>query len=128
MIVLDENIPADEVNQLRHWHIHPKQIGTDLGRFGLQDRNEIIPLLHRLRRATLFTRDLGFYDPDLRHPNYSIVCLDVKRSEVAQYARRFLRHRDFITAAKRMGSVIRLTPNSIFCWRLNSERRAKLGW
>jgi len=57
MNVCDENIDADQRRQLRALKIHYRHIGTEIGRKGLKDRNEIIPLLHSLRRPTLFSRD-----------------------------------------------------------------------
>jgi hypothetical protein len=67
---------------------------------------EIVPLLHRLRRPTFFTHDLGFFDPLLCHKRYSLVCLDVKASESAMYIRRFLRHQGFHAEKQRLGKVI----------------------
>lgn len=46
--------------------------GHEIGRQGMKDE-EIIPLLHKLHRATFFTRDLGFYKRHLLHPNYCLV-------------------------------------------------------
>jgi hypothetical protein len=48
----------------------------------MQD-DEIIPFLHELRDTTFFTRDLGFYDHKLCHPRYCLVCLSVRKDEVA---------------------------------------------
>src|SRR6185369_17150547 len=40
--------------------------------------NEIIPLLHGLRRSTFFTRDRDVYDPGLAHRNHCLVYLDIE--------------------------------------------------
>jgi hypothetical protein len=62
LIILDENIIASQRAQLRKWRIRFRQIGKETGRQGMKDLDEIIPLLHRLRRPTFFTNDLGFFD------------------------------------------------------------------
>ncbi len=67
MNVLDENIIAPERERLRAWRIHFQRIGGEMGRLGMKDREEIVPLLHTLKRATFFTRDHGFYHPSLLH-------------------------------------------------------------
>jgi len=58
--ILDENTVATQRELLRSWKIHFRRIGGEVGRRGMQDRNEIIPLLHTLRRPTFFTRDHSF--------------------------------------------------------------------
>ena len=77
MNVLDENIDEPQRQRLVAWKLHVRQIGVELGRLGMKDRNEIIPLLHSLRRPTLFTSDQDFYRPDWRHAGYCLVYLDV---------------------------------------------------
>lgn len=54
MNVLDENVIAPERERLRAWRIHFRSIGEEVGRLGMKDREEIIPLLHALRRAWPF--------------------------------------------------------------------------
>ena len=83
MNVLDENIVATQRHLLRSWKIHFRHIGGDVGRAGMKDRGEIIPLLHTLRRPTFFTRDHGFYKADLCHRGYCLVFLDVAFDEAA---------------------------------------------
>ena len=61
MNVLDENIIESQRQFLRSWRIRVKQIGHEIGRPGMKD-DEIISLLHRIRRVTFFTRDSGFYE------------------------------------------------------------------
>ena len=103
MNLLDENIFDPQRLQLLAWKIHVRQIGVDIGQQGMDDREEIIPLLHNLRRPTFFTRDEDFYHPWLRHPGYCLVFLDVRPDDAAHYIRRFLRHPSFRTQAQRMG-------------------------
>ena len=66
MIILDENILDGQRVRLEAWRLAPRQIGVNLGRKGLKDE-EIIVLLRRQRNPTFFTRDTGFYHPNLRH-------------------------------------------------------------
>jgi hypothetical protein len=74
---------------------------------------EVLPLLHQLNQATFFTLDSDFYDRRLCHDGYCLVHLDVDEAEAARYVRRLLRHREFNTKAKRMGTVIRASPGSM---------------
>ena len=97
MNVLDENIVATQRELLRSWKIHLRRIGGEVGRAGMKDRSEIIPLLHTLRRPTFFTRDHDFYKPDLCHPGYCLVFLDVAFDEAAEFIRRLLQHAAFRT-------------------------------
>ena len=60
MNILDEDISVPECEQLRVRKIHFRQIGVEIGRSGMKDREEILPLLHRLKRPTFFTLDHGF--------------------------------------------------------------------
>jgi hypothetical protein len=91
MNLLDENIPEDQRALLQYWGIPVHQIGVDVGRKGMADE-EIIAFLHTLRGVSFFTRDLGFADRALCHSRYCLICLDVRRDEVAMFVRRFLRH------------------------------------
>ena len=72
----------------------------------MKDEDDILPLLHRLRRPTLLTLDRDFYKPKWRHPGYCLVWFDVYDDEAAYFIRRFLRHPEFRTQAKRMGKII----------------------
>jgi hypothetical protein len=83
--VLDENIVAAQRELLQSWKIHFRRIGGEVGRVGMKDRSEIIPLLHTLRRPTFFTRDHDFYKADLCHPRYCLVFLDVAFDEAAEF-------------------------------------------
>ncbi len=128
MNILDENIPFGQRQPLADRGIHFRQIAREIGREGLDDREQIIPMLHRLRRPTFFTRDQDFYKPELRHPGYCLVYLDVLPGQVAEYIRRFLRHKAFRTQAQRMGKVIRLRHGGIGCWQVKLEAERALSW
>lgn len=75
MNILDENIPESQRQLLRSRRIRARQIGLDIGRKGMKDQEQIIPLLQALPRPVLLTRDLGFYDQSFCHKGYGIVCL-----------------------------------------------------
>ena len=94
----------------------------------MKDRNDIIPLLHKLGRSTFFTRDLGLYDRVLCHPNYCIVCLAVGEFEAAEYTRRFLNLSQFKTRVKRMGSIVRMSSKRIRFWKIGESKETKLEW
>jgi hypothetical protein len=126
--VLDENIIAPERERLRAWRIHFRRIGVEVGRLGIDDREEIIPRLHCLRRPTFFTGDHGFYHPKLRHPRYCLVYLDVDFDEMAEFVRRFLRHPAFRTQAQRMGKVIRVRHSGLTYWQVSKEHEHIVGW
>ncbi len=89
---------------------------------------EIIPFLHQLRRPTFFSRDDDFFERKLCHPDYCLVFLDVKKDEVAFFIRRFLRHQEFNTKAKRVGKVIRISHVGINIWQLHAEKEIHLSW
>ena len=127
MTILDENIPEDQRQLLRSWRVRARQIGVEIGRPGLQD-DEIISLLHRLERSTFLTRDLGSYRPYLPHPRYGLVCLAVSQYEAASFIRRFLRHPEFRTQARRSGRVVQVNPRGITFWRLHAEEEERVEW
>jgi len=78
--------------------------------------------------VTFFTLDDDFFDPDFCHTRYALVFLDVRTQEVANFVRRFLRHREFDTMAKRMGIVVRVSSAGITVWRLHAETEESLEW
>jgi len=126
--ILDENIIASQRAQLRKWRIRFNQIGTEIGRRGMKDLTEIVPLLHSLRQSTFFTHDLGFFDPLLCHKGYSLVCLDIKANESAIYIRRFLRHRGFRAEKQRLGKVILARQRNLSFWEIGNQELQRLGW
>lgn len=127
MNLLDENFPIDQAAILRQWRIQCRQIGRDISHFGVQDP-DVIPLLHRLKRVTLFTQDQDFFKQRLSHPAYCLVWLDVKPGEAAYYLRRLLRHPAFDTRAKRMGVVARANVQGLWCWRHKRTGKTFLPW
>lgn len=127
MIILDENILEDQRQLLLSWRLGARHIGHDLGRKGLPDE-EIVPFLYTLRRSTFFTRDQGFYQQGLGHSRYCLVCMAVGPSDVATYVRRLLRHQEFDTEAKRLGTVVRLSSRGITVWRLHAEQEVHFSW
>ena len=128
MNILDEQIPDFQRLKLLEWGIHVRQIGYDFGWGGMSDEEHIIPLLHSLRQPTFFTLDLGFYRRKFCHPNYCIVVLDISESQVAEFVRRFMRHKDFNTKAKRMGRIVKITTDGIYWWEINATSEKKLRW
>jgi hypothetical protein len=126
--ILDEDIGLAQCERLTARRIHFRQIGVGVGRSGMKDRDEIIPLLHTRRRPTFFTLDEDFYHPTLCHGGYCLVYFDVDPNEVAHYIRRFLRHKAFRTKAQRMGKVVRVRPGRISYWQVGEERAHLIGW
>ena len=127
MIVLDENIVDDEAHLLRAGLAGVRQIGVDVGHKGMQD-DEIIPFLHTLKRATFITRDLRFYSRDVPHPNYCLLVLAVEQYEVAIFARQLLKHPDFDTAQKRMGTIVQAGHSGLRVRRMNQSGETLIPW
>lgn len=125
--LLDENFPADQAALLREWRVPCRQIGHGIAQSGTQDA-EIIPLLHRLRRVTLFTLDEDFHKRRLCHSAYCLVWLDVRADDAAVSVRRLLRHPRFDSEAKRMGLVIRLNEAGLQFWQRNQTAKLQVGW
>jgi len=125
--LLDENFPADQATLLRRWRIPHRQFGRDFSLLGVQDA-DIIPLLHRIRRATLFTQDQDFFKRRLCHAGYCLVWLDMKPGQTADYVRRFLRHPMFDTHANRLGKVLRVHPHGITYWHPHARSLQKAAW
>lgn len=109
------------------WRVSIRQIGYDTGRKGIQD-DEIIPLLHQLRRLTFFTRDSDFFDRKLCHQRYCLVYLDVDKYEAAVFVRRVLRHNELDTQAKRMGTVVRASHIGLSMYRLHTGTPTFIEW
>ena len=127
MNILDENVIDSQRHRLRQWRIAVRHLGYDVGRHGMKDQ-EIIALLHRVRRPTFLTRDEDFYAPRLCHARYCLVYLAVAKEEVASFVRRLLRHREFDTVAKRMGTVVRVSHADLAVWRLHAEQAIHVAW
>ncbi len=127
MNILDENIVANQRQLLKGWRIPVRHVGYDIEQQGILD-DAIIPFLLRLRRATFFTRDLDFYRRDLCRTRYCLVCLVVDQYEVATFVRRFLRHPEFDTYAKRMGNVLRVSHTGVSAWQIHTETERHFAW
>jgi hypothetical protein len=127
MNLLDENMPDSQRQLLRSWRVRVRQIGQEVGRRGMRDR-EVISLLHRLGGVTLFTRDLGLCHPQLCHARYCLICLAVGQYESASFIRRLLRHPAFNTYAKRLGKVLRVSRPGIRVWRVGAEVGETVAW
>jgi len=127
MNIFDENILEDQRQLLLSWSVPFRQIGYEVGRKGMKD-DEIIPFLLSLRNPTLFTVDRHFYKRTLCHARYGMVYLNVGQSEAAIFVRRLLRHPEFDTQAKRMGTVIRVSHRRLTVWRLHAEHEVHFDW
>jgi hypothetical protein len=125
--ILDENIPRNQRELLISWRVSIRQIGYDTGRKGIQD-DEIIPLLHQLRRPTFFTRDSDFFDRRWCHQRYCLVYMDVDKYEAALFVRWVLRHPELNTQAKRMGAVIRVSRRGLSLYRSHTGGLTFLNW
>jgi hypothetical protein len=127
MNVLDENVLKDQRQLLLNWHVPIRQIGYDIGRMGMKDE-EIIRLLLQLRHPTFFTLDFDFYQRNLCHAQYCLVCMDIQQDKTAQFVRRLLRHKVFNTKAKRMGKIICLSSTGLSVWQLHADQEISLDW
>jgi hypothetical protein len=125
--LLDENFPEDQQPLLRQWHIPFRQVGRELARPGAQDA-DLLTLLHRQRRATFFTQDRDFFHPRLCHAVYCLAFLDVRVDDTADFLRRFLRHRRFDSAVKRMGLVARVHHDGVHFWQRNRRTLQFTEW
>jgi hypothetical protein len=127
MIVIDENFPESQRQLLKSWRIRIRQIGYEIGRKGLKDP-EIIPLLLQLRNLTFFTLDSDFFKQHYCYSHYCLVFLDVNQYEAATFIRRFLKHTEFNTQAKRLGKVIRVSHTNISMRQRHSEEEVHITW
>ena len=128
LILLDHNIPQSEVQLLRRWRIHCRQVGYEVGRPEWDDAQEILRYLQRSRKITFFTRDIGFFRRRLCHKNYCIVVLTGPPTESALWIRRFLKHPEFRTQALRYRRVVKLTATALNFWQLGRDNRQKTSW
>jgi len=127
MNVLDENIIASQRRQLQRWRIPFRQIGHELANQGIKDP-QIIPLLRRLKQPTFFTRDYDYHDPKLCDQSYCLAWLNVRPDQAASFIRRFLRHSVFRTHRQRLGTVVRIHPEGIECWRRSPSEPIQIKW
>src|SRR5258708_3402982 len=127
MNLLDENVREDQRTLLRQWRIPFSQVGREISRKGILDEN-LLPLLHKLKRPTFLTQDQDFVERRHCHRAYCLVWLDVINIEVAAYVRRVLRHPAFRAQKQRMGRVLHVHPASVEYWQVGKASRTSLGW
>jgi hypothetical protein len=125
--LLDANILLSQRLLLRQWRIRHRQIGPDLGRADFADY-EIITLIRQRKGITLVSLDKDFFQPKWLHRNYCLLWLNVHQLKCAEYFRRFLRHPNFNTKAKRMGTVVEAAPACLHVWRLHAKRAERVPW
>jgi hypothetical protein len=128
VILLDHNVPAQQVARLQRARLRPQQIGRDIGRPEWQDLDEILRYLHRRKATTVITRDEGFFHRRLCHANYCLVVVSGVVTDTAVHVLRFLRHPAFRTKRQRLGKVIRLSAAGIAWWDLNTRSRQRQPW
>ena len=126
MILLDHNIPVDQATQLRRWRIRARHVGFQVGRPEWQDQEELLRYLQAAKRATLFTRDLGFFHVRFCHPSYCIVVLAGPVGETATDTRWLLRSPPFRTQGRRSGCVIKVLPDKVLWRRFGTPGRFSL--
>lgn len=127
MLVLDENFRLEQQAVLHAWGIRTRKVGKDLAAFGTDDA-DLIPLLLRQPSPTFFTHDEDFWRPSLRHPAYCLVWLDVEDTRGALYVRRFLRHVDFDTKAKRLGKIVRVHAGGLAFYDSRHGKAKSAAW
>lgn len=120
MYLLDENITKDQKELLEKWRYNVKQIGVDIATKGIQDI-QIITLLQQLHGVLFLTRDTDFFKQSYCHLNYCIVYLDVEKTETAYFIRKFLKHPNFNTTAKRLGKIVKVNQTLIQYYSVKSN-------
>ena len=102
-------------------------VGIEVASSGANDEN-LIPALHRLPHPTFFSLDRDFFRADWAHASYSLVWLDVRGRQAAEFIRRLLRHPRFDTQARRMGTVARVHPAGIHFWLRGKPGAQTVPW
>jgi hypothetical protein len=125
--IIDENIVEEQRKYLQEHRIRFRQIGDQVGRSGMKDP-EIIPLLRSLTMPTFFTHDKGFFNRRLCAQAYCIVQLDVGSNQTGQFMRDLLRHKQFDTSRKRMGTVLRVSQEGILVYRQHMTEPELIAW
>lgn len=93
----------------------------------MQD-DEIIPLLHTLRRSTFLTRDQRFYLRETPHRHFCIAVLAVRQDETAHFVRRFVKHPQFDTEAKRLGCLVLISHEGLRIRQLRVDGETRVLW
>ena len=83
-----------------------------MGEKGVLDE-AIITLLVKNKDFILFTRDKGFYNPKNTGKGFSFAVLFINQNDVASFIRRFLKHSQFNTHAKRNENVFHISHSGI---------------
>jgi hypothetical protein len=78
--------------------------------------------------SRFFTEDADFSKAALCHPAYALVVLAVGLDDFANMSRRFRRHPQFDTTAKRMGVVAEIRHQRILLWRRGVRGRVSVAW
>ncbi len=112
MFILDENFRHEQQAILSAWGIRTRKVGKEISAFGTDD-GDLIPLILRQPSPTFFTHDVDFWHQPLWHPGYCLAWLDMDDILGARYVRRFLRHVNFDTSAKRLGKIVRVHPDGL---------------
>lgn len=127
MILLDENIVANQLRLLRSWRIRAVSVQEAFGRSGLSD-SALLAVMRRAGYATFFSRDRDFFEPRLRDPRLCVVWLNVEQGESATFVRRALRHRALRTKRSRMGCVVRVAHVGLFVWKPKANEPEAIAW
>ena len=127
MFLIDENISELEVSRLRRAGIHVRLVGSEVATTGVSDE-DLVRALRRLKRPVVFSQDEDFFQFGWAHRAYALVWLDLNPNKVAEYIRRFLRHPEFDTQAKRMGVVARVARGGVHFWRVGNRELKSVGW
>jgi hypothetical protein len=124
--ILDELTLKRTYLQLQQWGISVDKIGQGFGQAGWSDEQ----IRHELHGSgkTFHTRDRGYYKAKHCHATYCLVIYDVAANEMAEYIRKFLRHPQFNTHAKRLGKVIKVTPTHIEYWEVKRSGKIRINW
>jgi hypothetical protein len=126
--ILDELVRAETRDELRRKRISAVQVGKGWGQSGWDDEEQLLPHL-RGSRCTFHTQDEGFFKRRHRHRTYCIVCyVNITPERLSSWIVRFLRHREFNTHAKRLGRVIKVTPERIEYWEMGHEEKSLVEW
>src|ERR1043165_6778428 len=104
MFVMDENVSELEVSRLRKAGIRVRLIGDEVARSGYSDEN-LLPILHQLKRPVVFTHNEDFFQFKWVHADYASIWLDVHPNVVDACVQRSLRHPEIDTQSKRLGIV-----------------------
>lgn len=95
-------------------------------------RDERVPaLLRELAQPTFATIDMGFWDRNLAHSRYCIVCFPLRNDEqerLPALLRRLFHVPGFHTKTSRMGKVVRVSETRVEYWQLGDASLHVLAW